>query len=76
MNDRFEKPQSVRQTVLTGNGTRECELEEPIFKTNGIILHEKTTCSDKGGSTGAIQITTVRKGISDRPKGQSTTSTV
>ena len=66
----------VTTKVPTWHRTGECELEEPIFKTDGIILHEKTTSSNEGGFIRAIQITTVGKGVSDRPEGQSTTRTV
>lgn len=63
-------------TRRTWYSARKGELEKPIFKTDGIILHKETPISDESCVTITNRIATVGKGISDRPKGNTTTCRV
>ena len=59
-----------------GKSASKGKLEEPILKTNVVALEEKALVSDKG-LVGAIPIvTTISQGISNRPKGEATTTGV
>jgi hypothetical protein len=67
----YSKTSARRTRGNRGKG----KLKEPILKTKFISFQEKALVADKGCSI-STQITTIGKGITDSPKGDTSSSSI